>query len=511
MEQAITKPRYYVGIDLALRAKHVARLVDDRGRPVRGPLRFGHTYDEMEAMFETLTARVPDGYGLAWGCEATGAAWKPVTAFLLGRDQDVSLENPAGIAALRDVESRFFKNDQVDAATIAQMLLLKDLRGKPFLPIPSPSHQAMRCLARDIEKLTNELTRVKTRLTSLLCDLLLPSLNPSEHQFSSPTLLRVLNKYADPRDIARKTLRAFIKSAKKIGGPSTSETALSKLHAAASDAVRCYGADWFDYDTHAFRLRDTILAITQLQDRIKVARDRLQTLLSEACTKTDVDYGLTVPGVGRATFDMLAAFYGPVKQWAPFKAMKRVAGAVPIVDESGNTDTKRRMSKLGEPALRKIIFQIGNIARRCDAYAAAIYYDQMVNKAKGHVAACIKTGLHVLNCLRAVLREGRGYQYRDPATGDPITREQSRQLALTVYVVPEEVRAARAKHKRNAHAEPKQALQAQQSDTEPVQTLDDVSGPTPVTPQQLHSRPKPKHSSRSQGKQKRQPKQATPK
>ncbi len=450
MNQATATQRYYAGIDLALRADHVARLMDDHGRTVGSAVRFGRTFDDMEAMFHTLKDQTPEGCEIIWGCEATGAAWKPISAFLLGKGQHVSIENPAGIAALRNVDNRFFKTDKVDAATIAEMVLRKDVRGIPVRTPPSPHQQATRSLARDIAKLGTQLCRTKARVLSLLCDLLFPSLKPSDHQWaSSPTLLTVLSHYADPRKIAAKTLKAFIKSARKIGGAKTSEAALTKLHAAAVEAVRCYGDDGLHYETHALRLLDAVKEIKHLQERRASMEKHRKELLDQTRTEADVEHGLTVPGVGEATLDTFMAIYGPPGQWPSFKAMKRLAGAVPTVDESGNSDGRQRMSKLGEPVLRTTIFQIGNVARMYDAYFAAKYYDQMVHKAKGHAAACIATGLQVLNCLRAVLRDGRAYVARDPQTGDVITKEQSRELAGTVYRVPDDVRAARAKRKRN--------------------------------------------------------------
>jgi hypothetical protein len=90
---------------------------------------------------------------------------------------------------------------------------------------------------------------------------------------------------------------------------------------------------------------------------------------------------------------------------------------------------------------------MGNTARQCDAEFAACYYDQMVHKGKGHTAACIATGLKVLNVLRAVLRDQRPYQPVDPVSGLPISSTESRRLAKTVYRVPDDVRNARRKGK----------------------------------------------------------------
>ena len=465
MQQTIAPPQYLVGIDLALRADHVAVLLDEHARPVGKPVSFGRTHDDFQTMFQTITQRVPEGFGLVWGCEATGAAWRPVTACLLRGGQSVSLENPAAIAALRNVHSRFFKDDRVDARTIAEMLSLRVSRDKPLRTPPSAGAQARRTLARRIEGMNQTLGSAKTRFTSLLCDTALPSLKPSDHEWTGPALLRVMGKFADVRDIARKSLAAFVKSAKKLGGPRTSEAALAKLHEAAVQSVRCYGEAGLDYATHALVLRDSILEITQLQDRIEAMEQHLKEALDQTRTEAEVQCGLSVPGVGEATLDIAMALCGPAGQWASFRAIKQFAGTVPVVDRSGQSARAPRMSKLGEPILRKVIYQIGNVARRYDAGFAANYHDQMVAKGKGHVAASISTGLKVLNCLRAVLRDRRAYEPRDPRSGLPITKKQSRELAQTLYRVPEGTRAARRKHSKGDPANPDNCRLTQEGTT----------------------------------------------
>jgi len=452
MMQMDDRPVYYAGIDLALRAKNVVAVLDERGRRLGRPVAFGRTHDEFQAMFQAVTQRVPQGFGLVWGCEATGAAWRLITACLIREKQAVSLENPAAIAALRDVDSRFFKNDRVDARTIGELVCLRVSRGKPLCPPPSPQLQAMRTLTRRIEGMKNELSSAKTRFTAYLCDTLLPSLSPAAHEWSGPTLLRVLDKFADPRDIASKPLARFINSAIKAGGARTSRVALATLHQAATESLRSYGDTGLDYSTYALILRDTILQVNQLQARIVTLQGQLDSLLDKTRTHSQVECGLSVPGVGDDTLNVLMALCGPPGQWPAFKAIKQFAGTVPVLDESGNSRSTPRMSKLGEPILRKVIFQIGNVARRYDAEFAADYYHQMVSKGKGHTAACISAGLKALNALRAVLRDHRPYQPRDPRTGLPITKQESRQLAQANYSVPGAIRTARKKHKRGTDA-----------------------------------------------------------
>ena len=75
-------PAYFVGIDAALRADHVAVILDERCRTVGKKITFGHCYHDLQDLRKQVYQAIPPQAQVVWGCEATGAAWRPLTAYL---------------------------------------------------------------------------------------------------------------------------------------------------------------------------------------------------------------------------------------------------------------------------------------------------------------------------------------------------------------------------------------------------------------------------------------------
>lgn len=442
-------PVYFVGIDLALRADHVAVILDERCRPVGKKFSFGHGYHDLEALRRHVRNALPDGAQVLWGCEATGAAWRSVSAYLRAQGEAFSLENAAAVAALRKVDSRHFKTDQIDARTIAETLQRRQMRGGRLSVPPTPQTQAQRSLIRRINGIKQDEAAAKTQALGVLCDTLLPDLHPSQHAWMGPSLLPVLIQYADPRDIAKDRTK-FMRRARKLAGPHVSEQAFTRLYEAARDSLACYGPEGQHWEVYAQLLRDSLQVVLTHQARRKPLQEQLEKLIAQNCSPTEIECALSVPGVGPETLETALALCGAPAQWPSLKAIKAFGGAVPIVKDSGTTRSTPAMSKLGDPLLRKLIYQLGDNGRRWDAQFAAHYYDQMVNKGKGHTAAAFSTGLKVLNALRAVLINQRPYEFRDPHTSQTITKQQSRELTHT-YRVPDGIRAARRKQKRDSN------------------------------------------------------------
>ena len=70
-----------VGIDLAIRGDHVARILDD-GRPHGKPIRFRLTSDSLASLVAKLRDGVASDATLTAVMEPTGMAWFPVARWL---------------------------------------------------------------------------------------------------------------------------------------------------------------------------------------------------------------------------------------------------------------------------------------------------------------------------------------------------------------------------------------------------------------------------------------------
>jgi hypothetical protein len=85
-----TMVRRTIGIDLAIRGDHVARVFDD-GLPVGKPLRFRLTSASLAGFVARVTADLPAGATITAVMEPTGMSWFPVAHWLCR----------AGIAVIR--------------------------------------------------------------------------------------------------------------------------------------------------------------------------------------------------------------------------------------------------------------------------------------------------------------------------------------------------------------------------------------------------------------------------
>jgi hypothetical protein len=74
----------------------------------------------------------------------------------------------------------------------------------------------------------------------------------------------------------------------------------------------------------------------------------------------------------------------------------------------------------------------------------------MVNKGQHHNQAICACATHLLDRVRAVLRDDRPYQLRD-VDGTPLTRHQARAMVLNRYQVPKEVRQRTTQRTRKKH------------------------------------------------------------
>jgi len=161
----------------------------------------------------------------------------------------------------------------------------------------------------------------------------------------------------------------------------------------------------------------------------------------------------TIKGVGEEGAMTYLFFIGNVTRFEDQKAFRGWSGMVPRTDQSGDVDKKGlRVSKAGPDMVKKYAYINADVARQWDPQIAAIYYNQMVHKGKHHVQAVCCCATHLLDRVRAVLRDDRPYELQD-VDGTPVTWQQARAIIAERYHVPEEVRRRRRHRTRQERRE----------------------------------------------------------
>jgi hypothetical protein len=161
----------------------------------------------------------------------------------------------------------------------------------------------------------------------------------------------------------------------------------------------------------------------------------------------------TIKGVGEGGAMTYVFFIGNVTRFEDQKAFRGWSGMVPRTDQSGGLDKKGlRVSKAGPDLVKKYAYINAEVARQWDPQIAAIYYDQMMHKGKHHVQAVCCCATHLLDRVRAVLRDDRPYELQD-VDGTPVTWQEARAIIAERYHVPEEVRQRRRHRTRKERRE----------------------------------------------------------
>jgi hypothetical protein len=115
---------------------------------------------------------------------------------------------------------------------------------------------------------------------------------------------------------------------------------------------------------------------------------------------------------------------------------------IPGTNQSGETETRPRLTKAGDRLLRTSLWLAADHARRLDPQLARIYHRQMVERGNHHTKAVCAVATALVSRLAAILTEGRPYVVRD-VDGTPVDAQTARRIIAERYTVPAQIRASR--------------------------------------------------------------------
>jgi transposase len=191
----------------------------------------------LAAVERAALAGAPGGTKLAVVFEPTGPAWLPIAVFFARRGHAVYRVSSAKAAGLRRFLRRHAKSDGIDADTLAR-LPLAGPRGLQPLELAGAQAAGLDRRVRACGRLTKDAATRKTRIKDLVRQLLPAAPLTGDLGMAD---LAVLERYADPRDLAaagEAELTAVIAAAS--GGQQGQDRARRWLAAAAA-ALELYG------------------------------------------------------------------------------------------------------------------------------------------------------------------------------------------------------------------------------------------------------------------------------
>ena len=399
------------------------------------------TTESLTMLEQAALKGAPGGTTLEVVMEPTGPAWLPVAVFFTARGHRVFRVPSAKAADLRKYLSRHAKSNGIDADTLARLAII-DPAGLRPLELGDADEASLDRRVRACDRLTQQAAVHKRRIKDLVRQLL--PMTPLTGELGVADLA-VLECWADPHDlveVGQSRLARFIAAA-------------SKNHQGVDRA-----AEWLDAAHGALELygEHPGVAFGDLAAEVATEVRLLKAINAELATHRTVrearyravdptELARSLPGIKEVSGPALVATMGRAARFPSAAHFRSFTGLAPKASETGNTDRKgQAMSKAGNSLLRTTLVRAADNARRQDPQLARIYYVQMAERGKTHLAATCVVAAHLAERAWLVMRRGTPYVLRD-IDGAVVTAHEAKAIIAERFTVTEEVRQRRRSSK----------------------------------------------------------------
>jgi transposase len=440
-----------IGIDLAIRGDHVARIFDD-GRPHAKPIRFRLTSDSLGGLVARLRDGLPPDSTVTAVMEPTGMSWFPVARWLEQAGIKAIRVKGQRVRALRRYLSEHTKTDAADAYLLGAIPLFGGVPVDPVY-IPNADRHALQRLTRQRERLEEEVATIKRRLIDLVrwaC----PAIEAVLPDFRTNLALAILHDLFNPADVikARRTMLLRFAAKHASGNHPHSGPFVDKLvdglKAAAIETQRLHGAA-VNFELLQLEVAIEIDRMRLLEDQL----DKLEGQIEELYRKLHPSNALrTIPGIGDALAPLVLGVLHEAKRFAGLHQLRGFCGLFPRTNSSGGADQPgQSITQSGNNRIKRALYLAADAARRIDPGLAEVYWRLMVRKGHHHKQALCAVATRLVNRIGKVLRTGEHYKLRDGA-GKLISVAEGRAIVTEHFSIPSELRNARRRHRAESAA-----------------------------------------------------------
>lgn len=414
-----------LGIDLAVRAAHVATLADDKGKVVWGRRRFHNRRCDLAALSEAAGPATD----LTVVMEPTRNSWVLVAAHFKAAGAKVVLVPPEQSADLRRYYSKHTKNDRLDSEVLARLPLLHP-EGLAEVADLGPADALKRAVRRRA-KLVAERLACCHRLDALL-DLLGPGYHEALGVLTCKSSLEVIERYGDPRQLRRLGQARLTALLKKLSAGQRGNEQAEGLLAAANEAIALWQGGGLDFAELAWDLASEVRIVRQLDQELERLDNRIADLYAAADPKGIV---ISAPGIGPVLAGGILGRLGDPSRFANLAAVRSFSGMVPAVDQSGRSQSRPGITRQGDSGLRRDIWLAAEVARHKDPQLAAKYYRLVVGRQLHHHSAVCHVATTLLTRVAACWRSGQPYVLRD-TDGREVAPVEAKAIIATRFKVP---------------------------------------------------------------------------
>ena len=418
-----------LGIDLAVRAAHVATLTNDQGEVIWSRRRFQSHPRDLAA----LSAAAGPAPELTVVMEPTRSAWVIVAAHFRASGAKVVMVAPEQSSDLRRYYKKHTKNDRLDSFILSRVPLLHP-EGLIEVSGLGPADPLRRAVRRRV-RLVGERIGCHQRIDAML-DLLGPAYNEVLGTQGTKTAAVVLERYGNPKSLCRLGLSRLTDLVVRTSGGHLGADYAAGVLDAAKEAIELWHGGGLDFDELAWDLAQEIRIIGHLDLEISRLDARIAELYAAVDPKGIVR---SAPGVGPILSAGIIGRLGDVTRFANLAGIRSFTGIVPGVNQSGLAETRPGITKQGDPGLRRDLFYAADMARHHDPQLAAKYHRLIVERRLHHYAAVCHVATTLVTRIAACLRSGQHYVVRD-VDGTPVTPVEARAIIADRYLIPPEVR-----------------------------------------------------------------------
>lgn len=418
-----------LGIDLAVRAPHVATLTDDRGTVIWSRRRFQSRPQDLAA----LSAAAGPASELTVVMEPTRSSWVVVAAHFRATGARVVMVAPEQSADLRNYYKKHTKNDRLDSFVLSRVPLLHP-EGLIEVNGLGPAEPLKRAVRRRV-RLVSERHGCHQRVDAML-DLLGPAYHEALGTRAEKTIAVILERYGNPLALRRLGLARLTALVRRTSGGHLGAEYAEGLLEAAREAIELWREGGLDFDELAWDLAQEMRIVSQLEAEIARLDARIAELYRAADPK---GIAQSAPGIGPVLSAGIVGRLGDVTRFANLAGIRSFSGLVPGVNQSGLTETRPGITKQGDPGLRRDLFFAADIARHHDPQLAAKYHRLIVERRLHHYAAVCHVATTLVTRIAACLRSGQRYVVRD-VDGSPVSPVEARAIIAERYAIPPEIR-----------------------------------------------------------------------
>jgi transposase len=326
--------------------------------------------------------------------ESTGGYHLPLYHFLLNHGRKVRIINPLLIKQFHDGQTlRRTKTDALDAVTIAQyaqshMSALEEER----MQLDSESKMLARRRARNAEDLAKAKTILKSDLSVAFPELL-------RFNVFIKTLLEFLSIYGCAKDVLAATEEQLQQALDVQKGRKSNVVTVQKIQELARISI---GVSY-----RAAMVRDSAKAVLACQERDEELTKALVEL-EQTLHHRQMEILTSIPGIGEVTASHFLSEIPDITQFATYQKLIAFAGTDPGIYESGNTSKALKISKRGNPLLRKYLYLMADSCMRHNIVFHA-YYHKKREEGFPHRKAMVATMNKLVRTLHALLTKDETY------------------------------------------------------------------------------------------------------